>query len=155
GQLHEQLPVFMARVDHADPRDHVGEQQDDDDEAGHRAPPAQAGSFSATRSTALRARGLAATSAASAFPPPPIARSGGTTSAAPGRRRLPAGAPAWRAMTRLTVRSSSEWKLITARRPPGLGAARAASSPVSRSASSRLTWMRIAWNERVAGWISF
>ena len=56
-------------------------------------------------------------------------------------------------MKRLTMRSSSEWKLITASRPPGFRRAYAASRPVSRSASSRLMKMRIAWKLRVAGWI--
>ncbi len=36
-----------------------------------------------------------------------------------GSRRLAGGALAWRAMNCLTMRSSSEWKLITASRPPG------------------------------------
>src|SRR5690606_10369100 len=152
-QLHEQLPVLMARTDHADRGDHVGDDQDGDDEAGHCR--SSVASFSATRRTALRARGLPASSVESALRAPPIARSVGTKPSVSGRRRLPAGAFAWRAMKRLTMRSSSEWKLITARRPPGLSAASAASSPASRSPSSRLTWMRIAWNERVAGWISF
>src|SRR3546814_8359127 len=86
----------MARAAHADPGDHVGDDQDDDDEAGHGCSSAAAGigdwglgigqgesvapparlpprrtcfssnsespipnpSFSATRKTALRARGL-------------------------------------------------------------------------------------------------
>src|SRR3546814_3627937 len=34
-QLHEQLPVLVARADHADRGDHVGDDQDGDDEAGH------------------------------------------------------------------------------------------------------------------------
>src|SRR3546814_489419 len=130
-QLHEQLPVLVARADHADRGDHVGDDQDGDDEAGHGC--GSAASFSATRSTALRARGLPASSVESAFRASPIARSAGTNSSTTGRRRLPAGAFAWRAMKRLTMRSSSEWKLITARRPPVPSAASPASRPDRQS----------------------
>ncbi|KAG1434348.1 hypothetical protein G6F55_014555 [Rhizopus delemar] len=42
---------------------------------------------------------------------------------------------------------------MIARRPPGLSRSTAASRPASRSASSRLMWMRMAWKLRVAGWI--
>src|SRR5439155_12890416 len=109
--------------------------------------------FSATRSTALRARGLRSTSAAS-----------GRT----GRRvtiRRPARCPQtqvgrWggqmqsrdsRAMKVFTTRSSSEWKEMTARRPPGRRMRSAALSPVPRFSSSWLTAMRSAWNTRVDG----
>src|SRR5690606_20119485 len=108
-------------------------------------------SFSATRSTALRARGLLATSSSLARWAPPISSRSGTKACCTGIRRLPAGARAWRAMKCLTMRSSSEWKLITASRPPGRRRDRAASRPRSRSSSSRLTWMRMAWKARVAG----
>src|SRR5690606_4302787 len=153
GQLHEQLPVLVARVHHADGADHVGRQQHGDEDAqGHGR--ASAGSFSATRSTALRARGLAEVSSASALIAPPMARRLGTKVVVWGRRRSAGGGLARPAMNRLTMRSSSEWKLITASRPPGRSASCAAASPSSRSDSSRLTWMRMAWNERVAGWMS-
>src|SRR5690606_4205618 len=115
GQLDEQLAMLVARVHHADRGDHVRGQQYEDEEAGHVA----TAGYSATRSTALRARGLAASSAASAFRAPPIARRVGTKPVASGRRRLPAGAFECAAMKRLTIRSSSEWKLITTSRPPG------------------------------------
>ncbi len=49
------------------------------------------------------------------------------------------------------MRSSSEWKLITHRRPPGASSRTACGSADSSCSSSRLTWMRMAWNERVAG----
>src|SRR3546814_6990771 len=59
-QLHEQLPVLVARADHADRGEHVGDDQDGDDEAGHGC--GSAASCSATRSNALSARGLPARS---------------------------------------------------------------------------------------------
>src|SRR5690606_11162854 len=90
GQFDEQLAVLVAGVDHADRADHVGGQQHGDKDAqGHGR--TSAGSFSATRSTALRARGLADTSAASALMAPPIARRLGVNAVASGRRRLPGG----------------------------------------------------------------
>src|SRR5690606_13203060 len=154
-QLHVEFAMLVARVDHADRGDHAGDHQHGGDEAGHGRASAPAASFSATRSTALRARGLPASSSGRALAAAPIARSVGTKPVASGRRRLPGGALAWVAMKRLTMRSSSEWKLITASRPPGLSASCAAASPRSRSSSSRLTWMRMAWNDRVAGWMSW
>src|SRR2546425_9063391 len=109
--------------------------------------------FSATRSTALRVRGLRSTSAAS-----------GRT----GRRvtiRRPARCPQtqvgrWggqmqsrdsRAMKVFTTRSSSEWNEMTARRPPGRRMRSAAASPCSRFSNSWFTAMRSAWNTRVDG----
>src|SRR5699024_873844 len=142
GQLDEQLAVLVARMHHADRGDHVrGQQHDEDDAQGHWR--TSAGSFSAMRSTPLRASGMAAVSAASALPAPPMARSVGTNPVASGSRRLAGGGLARPAMKRLTIRSSSEWKLITTSRPPGLSAPWAASRPSSRSPSSRLTWMRM------------
>ena len=44
----------------------------------------------------------------------------------------------------LTMRSSSEWNVTTARRPPGLRRRSAAQSPRTSSASSSLTAMRKA-----------
>src|SRR6478609_1528386 len=55
-------------------------------------------------------------------------------------------------MNCLTMRSSSEWKLITASRPPGASTCREASRPRDSSPSSSLTCMRMAWKVRVAGW---
>ena len=54
-------------------------------------------------------------------------------------------------MKRLTIRSSSEWKLITASRPPGRSIAKADGNAASREPSSSLTAMRNAWNTRLAG----
>ena len=52
------------------------------------------------------------------------------------------------------MRSSSEWKVTTTRRPPGLSTCSAATNPAASSASSSLTKMRSAWNVRVAGWMA-
>src|SRR5712691_1767115 len=54
-------------------------------------------------------------------------------------------------MKRLTIRSSREWKLITASRPPGRSIEKADGRAVSRAPSSSLTAMRSAWNTRLAG----
>src|SRR5207247_8510672 len=76
------------------------------------------GSFAATRSTALLARGLALTSSARGLAGRPMMRSfgGGSSRALTGRRSGKAGRAAPR-MKFFTMRSSSEWKLITTRRP--------------------------------------
>ena len=55
------------------------------------------------------------------------------------------------AENRFTIRSSSEWKLITASRPPGRSIASAGGSAASSAASSSLTAMRSAWKMRFAG----
>ena len=52
------------------------------------------------------------------------------------------------------MRSSSEWKVTTASRPPTPSARSAASSASWSSPSSSLTAMRSAWKLRVAGWMS-
>src|SRR3989454_4056629 len=54
-------------------------------------------------------------------------------------------------MKRLTSRSSSEWKLITASLPPGRSMEKAEGSAASSDPSSSLTAMRKAWNTRFAG----
>ena len=56
-------------------------------------------------------------------------------------------------MKRLTMRSSSEWKLMTQSRPPCFRTSSACCSTVSSCCSSALIAMRIAWNVFVAGWI--
>ena len=104
---------------------------------------------SATRMMALRARGLAATSAALGRTRA-SARSRVGAGSAKGARRSTT-AREWRAMNCLTMRSSSEWKLITTSRPPGCRTCRLASSACSSSSSSALTKIRTAWNVRVAG----
>lgn len=53
---------------------------------------------------------------------------------------------------RLTSLSSSEWKVITQRRPPGRSASLAARSPAWSSFSSSFTKMRKAWKVLVAAW---
>ena len=49
------------------------------------------------------------------------------------------------------MRSSSEWKLMTARRPPGPSSRRAVGSACSSDSSSSLTTIRSAWKTRLAG----
>jgi hypothetical protein len=56
------------------------------------------------------------------------------------------------AMKRLTRRSSSEWKEIAARRPPGRSSSHAAGRARSSEPSSSFTTIRIAWKTRFAGW---
>ena len=51
----------------------------------------------------------------------------------------------------LTMRSSNEWKVMTAMRPPGFSRPRADSSAGRITSSSELTSMRMAWKERFAG----
>src|SRR5207247_4078451 len=103
------------------------------------------GSLSATRRRADRARGLAATSA-----------SEGRTGCRVMTRRVArwpqVQTGCWGGQMQsldstlkndLTKRSSREWKLIVAIRPPGLSVERAALSPDSISPSSSLTAIRI------------
>ena len=52
---------------------------------------------------------------------------------------------------RFTSLSSSEWKVMIARRPPGARASTAAGMASSTTANSSFTAMRIPWNVRVAG----
>ena len=54
----------------------------------------------------------------------------------------------------LTMRSSSEWNVTAASRPPGFKSRSAAESPRASSPSSSLTAMRKAWKARVAGWVN-
>jgi len=53
-----------------------------------------------------------------------------------------------------TMRSSSEWKLITATRPPGERCPGIASRNAPSEESSRFTAIRSAWKTLVAGWMS-
>src|SRR6266853_4232588 len=82
-------------------------------------------SFSAMRSTALLARGFLLTSSAPGLAGRPMTRSfaGGRSRALTGRRSGSVGRAAPR-MKFFTMRSSSEWKLITTRRPRELSAVR-------------------------------
>ena len=76
----------------------------------------------------------------------------GSAAGAAGRCREPPGRrPLRAAMNCLTMRSSSEWKVTTASRPPGLSTRSAACSARANSPSSSLTAMRSAWKTRVAG----
>src|SRR5690606_36385414 len=158
GQLDEQLAVLVAREHDRDRGEHVADDQQREQDAQHHActplaaSAAATGSRSATRNTALRARGLRASSSPPALRAPPMARSVGVNGAG-GRRRSLGGALLRAAMNCLAIRSSSEWKLITARRPPPASRCIAAAGPDSRSASSRLMKMRMPWKLRVAGWI--
>ena len=52
---------------------------------------------------------------------------------------------------RLTMRSSKEWNVMTASRPPGFSPSTAARSIGGRASSSPLTAMRMAWKLRLAG----
>lgn len=52
-----------------------------------------------------------------------------------------------------TMRSSNEWKEITASRPPGASAVIVCGRTPSSASSSLFTAMRNAWKVRVAGWI--
>src|SRR5579884_2915971 len=91
--------------------------------------------LSTARSFALRARGFRATSAS----PGTIGFFVSTSSCASARKVC------------LTIRSSSEWNVITTSRAPARSRRAAESRKRSRSSSSRLTQMRSAWNVRVAG----
>ena len=112
--------------------------------------------FTATRSRADEARGFSAVSAGEgltalrvasrsdgSLPHTQIGRSGGHV-----QPRASA------AKKRLTILSSSEWKLMTAIRPPGRSRRTAAGSACSSDSSSSLTTMRSAWKTRFAGWPS-
>src|SRR5690606_13204273 len=112
--------------------------------------------FSATRNTALRARGLAAISAADGLIALPTSfRLVWISASRTGRPRGKGSPLASRRMNCLTWRSSREWKLTTARRPPRARTSSAARRPSARSSSSRLMKMRIPWNARVAGCLCF
>ena len=58
---------------------------------------------------------------------------------------------AWAAKNSFTIRSSSEWKLMTARIPPDSSRVSASGRARRRLPSSSLTAMRRAWNTRRAG----
>ena len=73
---------------------------------------------SATRITAERARGLAAVSVGAGLDAARSRAAGAALGAANGARRSNSVRLSW-AMKVLTIRSSSEWKLMTTSRPPG------------------------------------
>ena len=80
----------------------------------------------------------------------PTATSGGASTTGGGNPRRTGAATSPR-MNCLTTRSSSEWKLITASRPPGFSRQARPAMPRSSESSSPLTRIRSAWKLRVAG----
>src|SRR5690554_7988029 len=141
-QLVEQLTAPVSAVGHSQ-GGHQGEAPDQQQPAaaGGQAGAGGIGSirrahqrFSATRNTALRARGLAVISAAEGLMALPISFRLTLISASRIGRLRGSGSPlVSRRMNYLTWPSSSEWKLITARRPPGASTASAACSPDRKS----------------------
>src|SRR5690606_31968196 len=119
---------------------------DDDQRAGHedagkdQVDLDHAASLSATRMTALRARGLDATSASEGYTGLPTSFSFGlgSWSARSGRRAGRESGRAWSRMKFLTMRTSREWKLITTRRPPVSSASTPWGNAISNSSSSLL-----------------
>src|SRR6185437_6183907 len=109
---------------------------------------------SAKRSLAERARGLAAISPCPGTTgwPGKLLKLGRGGAGSPGNKReATRPRPLRRARNCLTMRSSSEWNVTTASRPPGFSARSAAQSALCNCPSSSLTAMRSAWNTRVAG----
>ncbi len=105
--------------------------------------PAGAAVRSAARNLAERARGLCAISASAGTTGRLVRmRKVGGACTISGRCREPPPAPPRSARKVLTIRSSSEWKATTARRPPGLRMRSAAARPSASSHSSSLTKMR-------------
>src|ERR671933_2816725 len=149
-------PPAMRRLDDARPRGRgrgrAGGRAGASSERA-RSSEATQSTFLAVRSRADEARGFAASSAGvgriafrwsarrlGSWPQTQTGKSGGQTQPRSSRRR-----------NRFTIRSSSEWKLITARRPPGRRSSSAAGSARSSAPSSSFTAMRGAWKTRFAG----
>src|SRR5687767_13022613 len=150
-ELGEQLSRLVLRGDEPERADDEN-QEEEEVQLRHASGPVRkivgsktASVRSAARSVALRARGLAATSAGAARRALPRILSG-----ACGRSRARIGKSTGRrswlqaCRKRLTRRSSSEWKAITASRPPGARRAAAWGSISATSSSSRLTRIRRA-----------
>src|SRR6266536_928723 len=127
----------------------------------HGCPPAGSlgGSFSAARSLALSARGLAAISSGpgvsgrrvrmatrGAMAARPPAGTGGARTGKVSSRPVAAATK-----VRLTMRSSSEWYDSTTTRPPGDSRSIACGRESASALSSPLTSMRNAWKTRRAG----
>src|SRR5690606_20884806 len=148
-QLDEEAARLMLAPHHRDARTEQREPQ----QRKHCArSDAHAALLSATRMIALRARGLAAVSAALGCTARPMRRSLGRACMGMSGKPAYTGSSCecfW--MKRFTIASSKEWKLMTHSRPRGASASRAASSAAASCVSSWFTWMRIAWNVRVAG----
>src|SRR5439155_6241811 len=117
---------------------------------------APARTFSATRSFALRDRGLRSISSSVAV----TGRCVSTVTiffAPHAHTGSPGGhvhSPWSRRSARLTMRSSSEWNEITATRAPGSRTLTASSTKRSSPTSSSFATMRMAWNVSVAGSMS-
>src|SRR5688572_4415290 len=142
----EQAPALVLRGDEPE---RAGDENREEEEVQfrHRAP----GSIrvflkvkgtavrSATRSVALRARGFLLVSSGDArcARPTSLSMGSGISLARSGRRRGNCGR-ACPCMKCLTMRSSSEWKLITASRPCGASRSAACGSISDTSSSSRL-----------------
>src|SRR4029078_9298937 len=129
-ELGEALARLVLRGDDADRARH-DEREEQEVQARHQF-------FSATLRTALRARGLRRTSSSPGLIARPTAVSCGL-----GRSRARTGTPrgSLSAVDRsrmkcFTIRSSREWKLITASRPPGASTSAACGSVTSSSSSS-------------------
>src|SRR5439155_7320734 len=119
-QLDKQAARLVLRVHQRQRADHQQGGQRQIQAAAHAAlPPGRLTARRwATRSTAERARGLAATSSSDGLSLAINFISGcGKSTARIGNRRSGCGTLALPARKRLTIRSSSEWKLITTSRP--------------------------------------
>src|ERR1017187_1150889 len=110
-------------------------------------------SFSATRNFALRARGLLRTSTSSAVTGfrVTIRNTSFRPHAHPGRSVGQVQPVLFSTKNCFTMRSSREWKEMTAIRPPDFKNCVAVSRPRLRLPSSSFTAMRNAWKTRVAG----
>src|SRR6185437_8029478 len=150
-QLDELNAILMTRPDDRDAtRDHRQQQHTHRESADRPQGRPPGAALSAMRNTAERARGLRSTSPVSGICARPMARNGADFGGGAGSpRRTDTGCGP--RMNCLTMRSSSEWKLITARRPPGFNTSTTAGRARSSEPSSSLTCNRSAWNVRVAG----
>src|SRR5690606_38140823 len=118
---------------------------------GSEAPRAGASVRSAARRRAERARGLRAISMSPGVAERTMGMKVGAAANVAGECRETFAVVRERsARNVLTIRSSSEWKLTTARRPPGASTSSAANSALRSSPSSSFTAMRSAWKVRVA-----
>jgi hypothetical protein len=96
--------------------------------------------LSATRITALRARGFAATSRSDGYTglPTSFIRGAGRSAARTGNLAGSASGRDCARMNCFTIRSSREWKLMTTSRPPSLRTSTHWGSIISNSSSSLL-----------------
>src|SRR5579863_7495134 len=114
-ELHEHLTRAVLAVNRARGRAERPEPEDRDCEQEHLAGEKIHTIFSATRNSALRARGFLSTSASAARALRPTSfRRGCASGGRTGRSRSAGSTSDSRFMNCLTRRSSSEWKLMTA-----------------------------------------